>query len=361
MTRLALAHEYFAAWGGAEQVMRELHVLWPDAPVYTLFVERRHDAALAGWNLRTSWLQRLPLGHGRHRLLLPFLPGAVDSLRVDDADVVVSSSSAFIKGLRVPEGARHVCYCHSPTRYLWDWSERYLAQEVPALARPLLRPLLDNLRVWDREAASRVDRWVANSATVRERIRRHYGRDAEVVHPPVDVGSYSLRGEREDFYLVVSRLVPYKNVEVAIRAFNELGLRLKIVGEGRARGRLERIASDTVEFLGRQADKRVRELLAVARGLVFAAEDDFGIVCVEALASGRPVVALGRGGATEIVEDGRTGVLFSEPTPAALTAAVRRAESLHFEPRDLRRAAERFDASIFREKMSRIVEEELAR
>ena len=357
--KVALAHEYFAAWGGAERVALELHALWPDAPVYTLFHERRHEKTLSGWPLRTSWLQRLPLGNGRHRLLLPLLPRAVESLRVEDTDVVVSSASAFIKGLRVPEGARHVCYCHSPTRYLWDWSEEYLREEVPALARPFVRPLLDDLRAWDRAAASRVDRFVANSATVRERIRRCYGRDAEMVHPPVDVGAHPLREERDDFYLVVSRLVPYKAVDVAVRAFNELGLRLKIVGEGRARGRLERMARENVEFLGRQPDAQVWELLAVARGLVFPAEDDFGIVCVEALASGRPVIALARGGATEIVEDGHTGVLFSEPTPDALADAVRRAESMRFDPRELRRAAERFDASIFREKMRRIVEEEL--
>ncbi len=356
--RIALAHEYFAAWGGAERVTVELHALWPDAPVYTLFAEARHQDALSGWDLHTSWLQRLPLGDGRHRLLLPLLPLAVGSLAVAPADVVVSSSSAFIKGVKVPATARHVCYCHSPTRYLWDWSERYVRDEVPALVRPLLGPLLDGLREWDREAASRVDRFVANSLTVRDRIRRYYGRDADVVHPPVDVRAFPRLDERDDYYLIVSRLVPYKNVDVAVRAFNELGTRLKIVGEGRARRGLERIASDHVEFLGRQTDAHVRELLALSRGLVFPAEDDFGMVCVEALASGRPVIALARGGATEIVEDGRTGVLFDAPSPEALVDAVRRAEATRFDPAELRRAAERFDASVFRERMRTIVEEE---
>lgn len=358
--RVALAHEYFAAWGGAERVTSELHALWPDAPVYVLFFDAKHAPALHGWDLRATWLQRLPLGDGRHRLLLPFLPRAVESLEVAPVDVLVSSSSAFIKGLRVPDGARHVCYCHSPTRYLWDWSDRYLEEEGLAPLRPLLAPLLERLRAWDREAARRVHRFVANSATVRERIRRFYDRDAEIVYPPIDVASYQLGEAREDFYLVVSRLVPYKNVDVAVRAVDALGLRLKIVGEGRDRRRLERIASDNVEFLGRQPDATVKELLAMARGLVFPAEDDFGMVCVEALACGTPVIALARGGAPEIVEDGRTGVLFAEPDPELLAAAVRRAEDARFTPAELRAAATRFDAAIFRRRMGAIVAAEAA-
>jgi glycosyltransferase involved in cell wall biosynthesis len=357
---VALAHEYFAAWGGAEQVVRELHGLWPDAPVYTLFAEDRHGQALAGWDLRTSWMQRLPLGDGRHRLLLPLLPRAVESIEVAPVDVLVSSSSAFIKGLRLPDGARHVCYCHAPTRYLWDWSEQYVRDEVPLPLRPVAAAVLVQLRDWDLAAARRVDRFIANSRTVQERIRRYYGHDAEVVYPPVDVVSFELRDEREDFYLMVSRLVRYKNVDIAVRAFNSLGLRLKIVGEGRDRGRLERLAKDHVEFLGRQPDEHVRELLAVARGLVFPAEDDFGIVCVEALASGRPVIALARGGATEIVDDGLTGMLFDTPTPEALTEALGRAERARFDPGELRRSASRFDVSVFRERVRAIVAEMVA-
>ena len=362
MTRVALAHEYFAAWGGAEQVTAVLHDEWPNAPVYTLFVEPRHRAALSGWEVRTSWLERLPLSGGRHRLLLPLLPRAVESLHVAPVDVLVSSSSAFIKGLKVPDGTRHLCYCHSPTRYLWDWSDQYVRDEVPLPLRPLFASVLADLREWDRAAAERVDRFVANSNTVRERIRRYYGRDAEVVHPPVDVASFTLGSrERDDFYLVVSRLVPYKNVDVAVRAFNALGTRLKIASEGRDRGRLERLARDNVEFLGRQPGDQLRELLAAARGLVFPAEDDFGIVGVEALASGTPVIALGRGGASEIVEDGVTGVLFDEPTTEQLVDAVRRAETLSLDPAALRRAAERFDARYFRARMRDLVTEEARR
>ena len=356
--RVALAHEYFSQWGGAERVTEVLHDMWPGAPVYTLFVESRYRRALGGWDIRSSWLQSVARAHGLHRLLLPLLPRAVESLRVDSVDVLVSSSSAFIKGVAVPAGSRHVCYCHSPTRYLWDWSADYLREEVPRALRGVVRSVLDPLRAWDRAAAARVHRFVANSDAVRARIRRYYERDAEVVHPPVDVASFAVAAEREDFYLVVSRLVAYKHVDAAIRAFNELGTRLKIVGEGRDRRRLERMARDNVEFLGRQRDDKLRELLAASRGLIFPAEDDFGIVCVESLASGRPVLALGRGGVPEIVDDGRTGIVFDAPTPEAIIDAVRRAEATRFDSRELRRSAERFDISLFKERMTAIVAEE---
>ncbi|OLC55846.1 MAG: hypothetical protein AUH85_08340 [Chloroflexi bacterium 13_1_40CM_4_68_4] len=356
--RVALAHEYFSQWGGAERVTEVLHEMWPEAPLYTLFVESRYRRALRGWDVRPSWLQSLPLSRGAHRLLLPLLPRAVESLHVEPVDVLVSSSSSFIKGLSLPNGARQVCYCHSPTRYLWDWSANYVREEVPRVMRGLVRSMLDPLRQWDREAAARVHRFVANSETVRARIHRYYDRDADVVNPPVHVASYAVRPEREDFYLVVARLIAYKHVEVAVRAFNELGLRLKIVGEGRDRRRLERIARDNVEFLGRQPDDQLRELLSVSRGLIFPAEDDFGIVCVESLASGRPVIALGRGGAPEIIEEGRTGVLFDSPTPASLIEAVQRAESTGFDAKTLRASAQRFDIAHFKERMHAIVNDE---
>ena len=357
MTRVALAHEYFSQWGGAERVTEVLHEMWPAAPVYTLFVDGRYRRLLRGWDVRTSWLQSLGLPRGWHRFLLPLLPRAVESIAVSPVDVLVSSSSAFIKGIKAPAGARHVCYCHSPTRYLWDWSASYVREEVPRPLRGAVRSMLEPLRAWDRAAAARVDRFVANSEAVRSRIRRYYDREAIVVHPPIDVGAYPSRPEREDFYLVVSRLVAYKNVDIAIGAFNQLGLRLKIVGEGRDRHRLERLAQDNIEFLGRQPDDLLRELLAVSRGLIFPAEDDFGIVCVESLASGRPVIALARGGAPEIVEDGRTGILFDSATPPALIDAVGRAESTRFDANELRRSAKRFDTSLFQARIRSIVNE----
>jgi len=343
--RLALAHEYFVAHGGAERVVETFHEMWPAAPVYTFFHDRRRYGDLPGWNLRTSYLQWLLLGES-HRLLLPLYPNA--------------STSAFIKEIGLADRTVAVAYCHSPTRYLYDWSERYLQEEVPQPLVPLVRELLGRLREDDQRAARRFDRWMANSTAVRSRIETYYGVAAatiEVVHPPVDVASFAANDERGDFWLFVGRLSSYKRADVAVRAFNELGLRLLVVGEGRERGVLERMAGENVVFTGRAPDATLRSLLASARGLVFPAEDDFGIVCAEALASGAPVVALAAGGVFDIVRDGEEGVLVDVPEPRAFAEGVLRAERARFQPKVLRDSARRFDVSRFRERVRAVVEE----
>jgi glycosyltransferase involved in cell wall biosynthesis len=344
---LALAHEYFSAHGGAERVVDAFHRMHPDAPVYTFFHDKRAYGPLPGYQLRTSFLQGVPLGGG-HRVLLPLYPRAAAALRVaPDTDLLLTSTSAFIKCLSLPEATIHVAYCHSPTRYLWDWSERYLSEEVPGPLRGTVRSLLPGLREADLRGAKRVDHWIANSDVVRERIKRYYLRDSEVIHPPVDVDSFTPAPERGDFWVVVSRLSKYKRVDVAVQAFNEVGLRLIVVGEGRERRALEQLARDNVTFAGRVDDATVKQLLGSARGFIFPAEDDFGLVCVEALASGAPVVALGLGGATEIVRDGADGALVPEPDPQQFAEAVRRIERAALDPQELRRSARRFDVSRF--------------
>jgi glycosyltransferase involved in cell wall biosynthesis len=345
----ALAHEYFSVHGGAERVVDVFHRLYPDAPVYTFFHDRRTFGPLPGYELRTSFLQSVPRGGGLHRALLPLYPRAAAGLHVaDGTDLLLTSTSAFIKCLSLPDDTVHLAYCHSPTRYLWDWSEQYLEEEVPAPLRGMVRSLLPGLREADLRGAARVDHWIANSDVVRERIKRYYGRDSEVIHPPIDVDTFAPAAERGDFWLALpSRLVAYKRADVAIRAFNEVGMRLIVVGDGRERATLERLARDNVTFAGRVDDATVKQLLGSARGLIFPAEDDFGIACAEALASGAPVVALGRGGATEIVRDGIDGALVPEPDPARFADAVRRVERAGFAAEDLRRSARRFDVSRF--------------
>jgi glycosyltransferase involved in cell wall biosynthesis len=359
--KLALAHEYFAARGGAERVVDVLHEMWPDAPVYTFFHDRRKYGELAGWDVRPSYLQQFPIGGGVHRLLLPLYPSAARRLRVVDADVVLVSTSAFIKGLQLPEATVEVAYCHSPTRYLWDWREEYLREEVPAPLRGAVGELLTALREADREFATRVDRWIANSQVVADRIRRYYDRGSTVVHPPVDVDAFTPQRERGDFWVYVGRLSPYKRADIAVRAFATLGLRLVVVGEGRERGSLEAMARDNIAFAGRLDDPTLHQLLGAARGLIFPAEDDFGIVCVEALASGAPVVALDAGGATEIVRDGVDGALVAEQDPDAFTEAVLRVERQQWDVEELRRSARRFDVSRFRDRIRAIVQESHAR
>ena len=356
----ALAHEYFSAHGGAERVVEVFHRMYPEAPVYTFFHDRRAYGPLDGYQLRTSFLQSVPLrslGGGAHRALLPLYPRAAASLRVaSGTDLLLSSTSAFIKCLSLPDPTVHVAYCHSPTRYLWDWSEQYIAEEVPAPLRGVVRSLLPGLRQADLRGAKRVDHWIANSDVVRARIKRYYDRDSEVIHPPVDVASFTPAAQRGDFWVIVSRLSAYKRVDVAVRAFNEVGMRLIVVGDGRERAALEQLARDNVTFTGRVDDATVKQLLGAARGFIFPAEDDFGIVCVEALASGAPVVALGRGGATEIVRDGVDGALVLEPEPELFAAAVRRVEQTGSDPEALRNSARRFDVARFESRIRATVE-----
>ena len=345
---VALAHEYFSQHGGAERVVEVFHRMYPEAPVYTFFHDKRAYGPLPGYDLRTSFLQSVPITGGLHRALLPLYPRAAAGLHVaTGTELLLTSTSAFIKCLSVPDETVHVAYCHSPTRYLWDWSEEYLAEEVPAVLRGTVRSLFPGLRDADLRGAKRVDHWIANSEVVRERITRYYGRDSEVIHPPVDVDAFTPADARGDFWVIVSRLSAYKRVDVAVKAFNDVGMRLIVVGDGRERASLEQLARDNVTFTGRVDDATVKQLLGSARGFVFPAEDDFGIVCVEALASGAPVVALGLGGATEIIRDGVDGALVAAPDPQLVAEAVRRLEREPFDPQALRRSARRFDVSRF--------------
>ena len=356
--KVALAHEYFTVHGGAEAVVEALHGIWPEAPVYTFFHDRRRYGDLPGWRVVSSTLQSFPIGGGWHRLLLPLYPAAARRLRVPaDVDVAVVSTSAFIKGIALADTTVEVAYCHSPTRYLWDWTEEYVREEIPPLLHAPVRELLARLRDTDREMARRVDRWVANSAVVAGRIRTYYGRDSEVVHPPVDVDAFEARPRRGDHWLFVGRLSAYKRADVAVRAFARSRRRLIVVGEGRERDALERMATDNIVFTGRVDDATKRDLLASARGLVFPAEDDFGIVCVEALAAGAPVVALAKGGAPEIVRDGADGALIADPDPDELADAVDQVEGRRWDPQALRASARRFDLPRFRERMIAIVDD----
>lgn len=359
--KIALAHEYFAVHGGAERVAHVFHEMWPGAPVHTFFHDARRYGPLPGWDLRTSYLQRFPIGGGIHRALLPFYPNAAARLRVaPDTDVLLSSTSALIKAIGLTERTVHVAYCHSPTRYLWDQSERYLEDEVPAPLHGVMRELLARSREVDLRAAARVDRWIANSTTVQSRIARYYGAESEVVHPPVEVGRYR-PAERGDFWIFVGRLVAYKRADIAVDVFDRIGMRLIVVGEGRERGRLERRAKDNVTFAGRVDDGTVRDLLGAARGLIFPAEDDLGMVCIEALASGTPVVALAAGGASDVVRDRRDGVLVATGTLDAYEDAVLWVERSALDREEMRRRAADFDRPRFEERMRRVVEEAHAR
>ncbi|MCX2727839.1 glycosyltransferase [Thermomicrobium sp. 4228-Ro] len=361
--RAAIVHDYLNQYGGAERVLEVLHELFPDAPVYTsIYAPERLPASYRSWDIRTSWLQRLPAIHRKHRLYLPLYPFAFSRLRLAGYQLIVSSSSAFAKSVPVPPGAVHVCYCHSPMRFAWDFESYAAREELPAPVRSLLTPFMAWLRRWDRTTAQRIQTIVANSRTVAERIRQYWGRDATVIHPPVDVDRARPAPPSEigDFFLVVSRLVHYKRLDLVIEACNQLHLPLKIVGDGRARAALERLAGPTVQFLGAISDEEKFWLYARCRAAIFPAEDDFGIAQVEVQAAGRPAIALARGGARETVIDGVTGILFPEQSVDALVAALRRFEHLHLDSETIRRHAQRFRPERFKAEFTDVVRATLA-
>ena len=347
--RTALVHDWLNQQGGAENVLAELHGMFPSAPVFTSFYDSALvDPAFERMDIRRTWLQRFPLWRTNHQALLPFYPLAFGSLRIPDADLVISNSSAFCKGVRTLPQAVHVCYCLTPTRFLW-MPEAYLAGErAPVWSRLLLPHVLAWARRWDRRAAQRVTQFLAISTAVAERIHRFYGRSSRIVYPPVDVDRFRPTAEVNDAFLIVSRLIPYKRIDLAVRACTQLGLQLRIVGTGRAEADLRALAGPTVRFLGRLPDRDVSEEMARCRAFLFPGDEDFGITPVEAQAAGRPVVAFGSGGALDTVIDGTTGILFDEQSVASLGAALQRVQAMTFDTDALVANARRFSRENFR-------------
>jgi glycosyltransferase involved in cell wall biosynthesis len=357
--RVALTTDWMDTFGGGERVLYELHRMFPDAPVFTTV--HRPDALppfMQRMDVRTSFIQRLPVVRRSHMAFLPLMPAAFESFDLSGYDLVITTSSACAKGVLTPERTVNVCYCHTPCRYIWDLYEEYTRGHP---ARPLIAPVARWLRGWDRRSSDRVTHFVANSNEVAGRIRRHYGRGSEVIPPPVDVGRIVPTGlDPEDFYLVVSRLVPYKRVDLAVAAATRLGRRLVVVGRGPELKRLRGLAGPTVEFRGALPDAEVAELYGRCRALLFPGLEDFGIVPVEAQAAGRPVLAYGRGGALDTVVNGETGLFFDAQSVDTLAEAMLRFEATAWDPAACRRNAERFDAAHFRRRMRRVIAEQLA-
>ena len=359
MTNVAITIDWLTEFGGAERMLKDLKAMYPDAPIFTtvLWPSRVPDYIRA-WDVRTSYLQRFPFAHRWHRWLLPFMPMAFEQFDLSKYDLVVTSSSAFAKGVITGPGTINICYCHTPPRYLW---EQYYRYTDGSRLQFIYAPLAQWLRVWDRVAADRVDHFVANSKVVAERIWRHYRREAEIIYPPVETDLFVPNGQApEDFYLVVSRLVPYKRVDLAIAAANRLKRRLVIVGDGPQRRRLKAMAGPTVTFLGWvREDARLADLYARCRAFLFPCFDDLGTAAIEVQAAGRPVIALSHGGALETVIPGTTGVFFDRQDVEAMVEAIERFERMTFDPAACRRNAERFDRRIFRERFAATVEQQL--
>ena len=357
--KVALVHDWLTGMRGGERCLEVFAELFPTADLYTLLhVPGSVSPAIENRRIVTSFIQRLPQAERRYRHYLPLFPAAVRAFDLRGYDLVLSSSHAVAKGVRVPAGALHVCYCFTPMRYVWDLYEDYFGPRAGLAARVLMPPVAAWLRRWDRRTAAGVHQFVAISRFVAARIRRAYGRDADVIYPPVDVSRFRVDEAPGEFYLVVSALTPYKRVDLAVEACNRLGRRLVIVGTGPEDRRLRALAGPTVELLGWRDDAQTAELYTRCRALLFPPLEDFGITPLEAMAAGRPVIAFGAGGAREtVVPPGEgeppTGLFFEHQTVEGLVDAIRRFEaSAHqFEPKALRRRAEAFDRPLFRERV----------
>ena len=357
--KVALVHDYLNQMGGAERVVMAFHQIFPDAPIYTsIYDQQRVDPAYKEMDIRTSFMQKFPLVTRHHQPYLPFYPFAMESLDLRDYELVLSSSSAFGKGVITRPGTMHICYCHTPMRWCWNYREYVEREQLGGMARRVLPLLITGLRVWDQVSAMRVDHFIANSPVVAERIQKYYRRDAVVIPPPVEVSRFSFdpATEVEDYFLIISRLIPYKRIDLAIEACNRLRLPLVIIGAGRDLERLKRLAGPTIRFLGRLSDQDVLHYYARCRALLFPGEEDFGITPLEMQACGRPVIAYGSGGALASVVEGITGVFFYEQTVDSLATALASFDERRYEPQTIRSHALEFDMPRFHRRILQFIE-----
>jgi glycosyltransferase involved in cell wall biosynthesis len=361
--KVALVHDYLNQMGGAERVVIAFHQLFPDAPVYTsIYDPQRVDPAFQKMDIRTSFMQKLPLVTKHHQPYLPLYPFAMESLDLRGYDLVLSSSSAFGKGVITRPDTIHICYCHTPMRWCWNYREYVEREQLGAIARSVLPFLITGLRIWDQVSAMRVDHFIANSPVVAERIRKYYHRDAVIIPPPVEVNRFPFdpSTQPEDYFLIISRLVPYKRIDLAIEACNRLHLPLVIIGAGRDIERLKELAGPTIRFLGQLSDEEVLGYYAHCRAFLFPGEEDFGITPLEAQASGRPVIAYGSGGALASVIDGITGTFFHEQTVDSLTGALVSFDECRYDPQTIRNHALEFDLPRFHRRILQFIEAKMS-
>ena len=356
--KTALVHDFLVSVRGADRVFLEICNLWPDADIFTtVYNEQGTEGRFAHRRVHTSFLQRLRPSARTFRTLLPLYPAAIESFDLSGYDLVVSSSSAWAHAVVCDERSVHVSYCHNPFRYAWNERHSTIAERADPVSRAFLRGLFRRWREWDWIAAQRVDRYITNSRTTQARIRSYFGRDSRVVYPPVDTARFR-PGRPGRSYLIVSELVSHKQIDIAVRAFNLLGLPLVIAGDGPVRGRLERLAGPTITFAGRVSDAQAAELMASCRALVVTAREEFGIAAVEAQAAGRPVIARGAGGLLENVVEGKTGCWW-DGGPEELAAAVLAFDADAVDPEACVENARRFDSALFQESFRHEVDKAL--
>ena len=357
--KIAIVHDYLNQYGGAERVLEVFHRLFPQAPIFTLVYDKKVLPQYHDWDIRPSFLQRVPFARRRYRNFMFLFPLAMRLLKLKEFDVVFTITHAWGKGVKLRRTSCHICFCLTPIRYFWDLYEDYknfrylnplLRMALPLFVRPI--------RGWDVRSAQRVDHFVAISKVVSERIKKFYDRDSTVIYPSVDTSFFKPSGQKSgDYFLTVSRLKEYKRIDIIIEAFNYLGLPLKIIGTGELMERLKRIARDNIEFVGSVSDNRLLSYYQSCRALVFAGYEDFGLVPLEAQACAKPVIAFAKGGLLETVVEGETGVFFKEQTPSSLIEAIKGFEKVNFDPKRIRDNALRFDRRIFEEKIKGYIDE----
>ncbi len=358
MSKTALVHDWMNQIGGAEDVLEALVEMYPRVPIYTsLYSKKRMPPHWQAWDIRTSFIDKLPFAARKQQLYFPVYPFAFETFDFRDYDLVISNKSGFSHGIITGPETLHICYCLTPTRYVWRYHQYAEQERLGKLSRMAIQPFLTWLRVWDRVAADRVDHFIAISQEVRHRIAKIYRRDSVIIYPPVDTTRFEPSNRVDDYYLMVGRLVPYRRLDLLIEAFNKMERPLLIAGRGRDRERLEALANDNIQFLGYVPDEDLPDLMARCKAFMFPGDEDFGIAPIQAMAAGRPVIAYAGGGALDTVIEGQTGVLFKEQTVAGIIEAVERFDTDSVSPLTICHHAEQYDTAVFKQKMHDFVTE----
>ncbi len=361
--KIALVHDYLVQIGGAEHVLKAFTEIFPHAPIYTLLHDRKLMRGLFDDStIITSSLQNIPFAKKRHRNFPPLMPTAIEEFDFSDYDVVLSDSSSFAKGIITAPHTLHISYVHTPMRYAWDDCQKYTSDfGLPQLIEKTVPFLMNPIRLWDYASAQRVDEYLANSQFVAKRIKKYYHKEAKVINPPVNTKHFTPANKSEisDYYLMVGRLIAYKRHDIAIDTFNKLGIPLKIIGRGPERKTLQKKAKSNIQFLGRASDEKLSEYYAHCKGFIFPQEEDFGIVAIEALASGRPIIAYKGGDIAEHMEDGVHGVFFHKQTKESLQNAIKRCEKMDFDSKYIAQSVQKFDTEVFKRTMESYVKNAL--
>lgn len=355
--KVALVYDRVNKWGGAERVLLALHKLFPDAPLFTSVYNQETAKWADVFDVKSSFLQKIPFAKSRHELLPNLMPHAFENFSFDEYDLVVSVTSEAAKGIITKPTTKHICYCLTPTRYLWSGYDTYFSNKTLKL---LTKPIVSSLRNWDKVAAHRPDVMISISKAVQERIKNYYGRDSVIIYPPLGlekskVSPSNVAKKRKPYFLVVSRFVHYKRIDLAIDALTELGLPLKVVGTGSLMPKLRAKAGKNVEFLGNLTDEQLVEYYKGCEALIFPGVEDFGLVMAEAHRFGKPVLAFAGGGALDIVVDGQTGMFFREQTKEALVETIKKFSSARFDPKTIMKQAEKFSFDNFKKQFSDVV------